>query len=164
MFDEILGLPVHPLVIHAAVVFIPLLAAVAAAYAVLPRQRARLGWAVVLLASRASGLALVDRLFGGEYPPGVLGERVAAHADISGPLVLSTIALAVVSVALVVLAGRSAPAAGEGARTGRRAAAKAAGNTTVTMVLSVVTILLAIAAVYFTVRTGHSGAEAVWGG
>lgn len=176
MFDEIFGLPVHPLVVHAAVVFIPLLALLAAAYAVLPRWRGRLGWAVVLLGiaapvsamvARLSGEALVDTRFGGEYPEGVLGERVAEHADIAFPLVWCTLLLGVVSLLLVYTAGRSAPppgsGSGSGAGTGRRAAVRTAGNTTVTMVLSVVTVLLAIVALYFAVRTGHSGAVAVWG-
>lgn len=172
MFDEILGLPAHPLIIHAAVVLIPLLAGVAVAYAVLPRQRGRLGWALVLLAiaapisafaSRLSGEALVQNLFGGEYPEGVLGQRVAAHADFAMPLVWATLALGVVSLLLVWAARRSGPAPESGARPARRAASGTAGNTTVTMVLSVVTILFALVAVYFVARTGHSGAEAVWG-
>jgi hypothetical protein len=172
MFDEILGLPVHPLVVHAAVVFIPLLSLVAVAYAVLPRQRGRLGWALVLLAvaapifaivSRLSGETLVQNLFGGEYPEGVLGERVAEHADFAMPLVWATIALGVVSLLLVYAARRSGSAPEAGAGSARRAAAGAAGNTTVTMVLSVVTIVFALVALYFVARTGHSGAMAVWG-
>jgi hypothetical protein len=175
MLDEILGLPAHPLVIHAAVVLIPLLAVVAVGYAVLPSWRTRLGWAVVLLAvaaplsaivSRATGLALVDNLFGGEYPEGVLGQRVEEHANLSLPLLGSTVALGVVSLLLVWFARRAGGAQGDsGAGAGHRATAvkTSAGNTTVTMVLSVVTIVLALAALYFVFRTGHSGALAVWG-
>lgn len=173
MLDEILGLPAHPLVIHAAVVLIPLLAVVAVGYAVLPSWRTRLGWAVVLLAvaaplsaivSRATGLALVDNLFGGEYPEGVLGQRVEEHANLSLPLLGSTVALGVVSLLLVWFARRAGGAAGDSGAGHRATAVKtSAGNTTVTMVLSVVTIVLALAALYFVLRTGHSGALAVWG-
>ncbi|MEV5413451.1 DUF2231 domain-containing protein [Thermopolyspora sp. NPDC052614] len=172
---EILGLPAHPLIIHAAVVFIPLLAIVSVGYAVLPGWRARLGWAVVALgiagplsaiAARASGLALVDELFGGEYPEGVLGQRVEEHAGLATPLTIVAVALGVVALLLVYFARRAGSAAQEPAGgAGQRATAvkTSAGNTTVTMVLSVVTIVLALAALYFVVRTGHSGATAVWG-
>ncbi len=172
---EILGLPAHPLVIHAAVVFIPLLAMVSVGYAVLPGWRARLGWAVVLFAiaapisaivSRITGEALVQDLFGGEYPEGVLGERVAEHAGLSTPLTGSTVALGVVSLLLVYFAkraGSAAPQSTGGAAHRATAVRTSAGNTTVTMVLSVVTIVLALAALYFVIRTGHSGATAVWG-
>jgi len=169
MFDEILGLPAHPLVIHAAVVFVPLLSLLSIAYAVLPRLRARLGWAVVLLAVAApvsaaaallSGQALLDGRFGGRIPPGVVGERIAEHESLGLPLVNTTAALGLAAVLLVVAARKAAPAAESGTGARRRAAA---GKTTVTMVLAGVTILLAVAAGYLVVRIGHTGALAVWG-
>lgn len=43
MFDEINGLPAHPLLIHALVVLVPLVAAMLVAGMVWPRVRARLG-------------------------------------------------------------------------------------------------------------------------
>lgn len=171
MFDEILGLPAHPLVIHAAVVFVPLLSLLSIAYAVLPRLRARLGWAVVLLAVAApvsaaaallSGQALLDGRFGGRIPPGVVGERIAEHESLGLPLVNTTAALGLAAVLLVVAARKAAPAAESGTGARRRAAA-GAGTTTVTMVLAGVTILLAVAAGYLVVRIGHTGALAVWG-
>lgn len=172
MFDEILGLPAHPLVIHAAVVFVPLLALIGAAYAVLPRHRARLGWAVVLLAvvapvsalaSWLSGRALLDGRFGGRIPPGVVGERIAEHESLATPLLISTAALGVAALLLVAVARKAGPAPDAATGGRRRAAAGSAGNTTVTTVLAGVTIVLAVVAVYFVVRTGHTGALAVWG-
>ena len=47
---EINGLPVHPLVVHAAVVLGPIGALTALAYVVLPRWRDRLRWPMVVLA------------------------------------------------------------------------------------------------------------------
>jgi hypothetical protein len=44
MFRAFMGLPLHPLAVHAAVIFVPLLALGSAGYAVLPRVRRRLGW------------------------------------------------------------------------------------------------------------------------
>src|SRR5437763_17032393 len=45
-----MGLPLHPLVIHAAVVLIPILVLVALCYALVPRLRDRIGWLAVLMA------------------------------------------------------------------------------------------------------------------
>ena len=55
---EINGLPLHPLVVHAAVIFGPLAALAALVYAVVPRWRDRLRWPMVALALVAGG---VDR-------------------------------------------------------------------------------------------------------
>jgi len=41
VFEQLLGLPAHPLLLHATVVFVPLLALGTIAYAVVPRLRRR---------------------------------------------------------------------------------------------------------------------------
>ena len=73
MFDQINGLPVHVLVLHAAVVFVPLLALGAIVYALVAPWRAKIGWAVLLLGiiapictfvAKESGEKLYDRLIG----------------------------------------------------------------------------------------------------
>ena len=66
MFDQINGLPVHALVIHAAVVFVPLLALGAVVYGLIPRWRPRIGWAVLLLAILAPATAFVAKESGEE--------------------------------------------------------------------------------------------------
>ncbi|TKK83586.1 hypothetical protein FDA94_33105 [Herbidospora galbida] len=148
MFDSVFGLPLHPLVVHAAVVFTPLLAAVAVAYAVLPRFRARLDWALVLLAvaapisvfvARMSGEALKESRYGGQAPA-----PVAEHESFALPLLLTSIALAVVALALV------------------WAVSKGRGRT-LTTVLSVLAVAGALAVTFYVVRAGHTGATAVWG-
>ncbi|WP_062428222.1 DUF2231 domain-containing protein [Herbidospora daliensis] len=148
MFDSVFGLPLHPLVVHAAVVFTPLLAVVAVAYAVLPRFRARLDWAVVLLAvaapvsvvvARMSGEALKESRYGAQAPA-----PVAEHESFAVPLLLTTIALAAVALVLVwaVSKGRSGA---------------------LTTVLSVLAVVGALAVTFYVVRAGHTGATAVWG-
>jgi uncharacterized membrane protein len=52
---ELGGLPLHPLVIHAAVVFGPLAALCALGYALLDRWRERLRWPTLVLALVATG-------------------------------------------------------------------------------------------------------------
>ena len=50
MFDKIAGIPAHPLLVHAAVVFVPLLALGAVVYGAIPALRFRVRWPVALLA------------------------------------------------------------------------------------------------------------------
>ncbi|MEU4402909.1 hypothetical protein AB0F88_00160 [Streptosporangium sp. NPDC023963] len=152
MFDEILGLPLHPLIVHAAVVLTPLLAVLAATYALAPRTRPVLTWAVVglapvvpvsVFAARQSGEALEEGRFASVE--GQLGERIAEHAGFATPLLLVTLALGVVSLALVHVT--------RGDRFGRPAG----------LAVSALTVVLAAVALYYVVRSGHSGAVAVWG-
>lgn len=157
MFDQIFGLPTHPLIVHAAVVLTPLLAVLVIAYAVLPllrlsHLRRRLDWAVVLsalaapvavFAARESGEALRDRLFQGNVPA-----PVAEHESLAGPLMVLTAGLAVAAVLLVRF-------------TRPRAAGPAASPAVVAV--SAVAVVFALAVGYYVVRLGHSGATAVWG-
>jgi uncharacterized membrane protein len=152
MFDEVLGLPVHALVVHFAVVLTPLLVAVSVAYALVPRWRSATAWAVVLLAlgafasvfaSWASGPRLLEARFATAEGP--LADNIAAHAAFATPLLLAVLGLAAASLILVY--------ASRGDRFGK------AG----TKVLSGVTVVLALAAAYYVFRTGDSGARAVWG-
>src|SRR5690348_7977816 len=108
MFDEILGLPAHPLIIHAAVVLTPLLAVLAAVYALAARTRTALTWAVTVLAvivpvavfaARQSGEELEERNF--SSAGGELGRRIAEHESFATPLLLAALALGAVSLGLV---------------------------------------------------------------
>ncbi|GAA3447543.1 DUF2231 domain-containing protein [Planomonospora venezuelensis] len=153
MFEEILGLPAHPLIIHAAVVLTPLLAVLAAVYALAPRTRAALRWAVLglavvtpvaTLAARQSGVALMEGRF--SSASGTLGERIAEHAAFGTPLTLSVAGLGLASLATVHVSRSERP--------GRP----------VELAVTALTVLLAAVAVYYVVRAGHSGATAVWGG
>ncbi|MGW3370129.1 DUF2231 domain-containing protein [Streptosporangium canum] len=152
MFDEILGLPAHPLIIHAAVVLTPLLAVLAAVYALAPRTRAVLHWAVTalamavpvaVLAARQSGEALKDKRFSSVDGP--LGLRIAEHEGFATPLLLAALALGVLSLALVYISRAE--------RYGRP----------VGRVVSALTVVAAVVAGYYVLRAGHSGAMAVWG-
>ncbi|MDH2427400.1 DUF2231 domain-containing protein [Sphaerisporangium sp. TRM90804] len=152
MFEQILGLPAHPLIVHAAVIFIPLLAVGSVVYGLVPRVRPRLGWAVTLLALAApaaafaaeqSGEAFKAHTFAGGLPEGELGMRIAEHEGYAGPLLYSTIGLGASALALVYSSLRL-------------------GKVTTTL-LTVVTVVLALVAGFYAVRSGHSGAVAVWG-
>ncbi|GAA3103599.1 hypothetical protein [Streptosporangium carneum] len=152
MFDEILGLPSHPLIIHAAVVLTPLLAVLAAVYALAARTRPMLAWAVAPLAvivpvavfaARQSGEALLHGRF--SSVDGQLGQRIAEHESFATPLLLGALALGLVSLGLVYVS-----------RADRFP--KPVGTA-----LSALTVILAVVAGYYVLRAGHSGAVAVWG-
>jgi hypothetical protein len=151
MFEEILGLPAHPLIIHAAVVLAPLAVLVLSAYALLPGWRARLGWAVAglsvaapaaVFAARQSGLALKAHLFPDGLPAPMAGP-IGDHESFATPLLLATAGLGAAGLAM--LFGH--------ARVGKAVSA----------VLSGVTVLLAVVVGFYVIRAGHTGAVAVWG-
>lgn len=156
MFDQINGMPVHALVIHAAVVFVPLLALVAIAYAVVPRWRTKVGWAAVLLAIAAPATAVVAKLSGEE-----LRERLVANG-LSGPPLQAiddhmgfgaltlyfSLGLGVVTLIMVLLTLRRSA----------RPLPSAAG-----LGLTVIVVALAAASGYYVYKTGDTGAQAVWG-
>ncbi|TMR24540.1 hypothetical protein ETD86_04110 [Nonomuraea turkmeniaca] len=159
MFDQILGLPAHPLIIHFAVVLTPLFVAVAAGYALLPRWRPYLAWAVVLLAlaapaavytAKESGESLKAARFA--TAEGELGARITTHQSFANPLLLSVLGLTAVALLLVFATRPSRESVGRD-RFGRA----------VTLALSGLTLALAAVAGYYVFQAGDSGARAVWG-
>lgn len=148
MFDTVLGLPVHALVVHAVVVLVPLSAAGVVAISLVPRWRERYG-VLVLLGSTAalvlvpvatqSGKRLEERIDAG----GVVARQIADHKQVAGLVLWPTLAMWVLAAVLVLLTRQKRE------------------GTAVKLVagLAVVAALLAGAAV---VRAGHLGSTAVW--
>ncbi|HEY0696667.1 MAG TPA: hypothetical protein VGD43_02530, partial [Micromonospora sp.] len=103
MFREIMGLPVHALVVHAAVVFVPLQAAFAIAYGVLPRFRDKVRWVAVALLVAAPAAAWVAEESGEEFEQVLKAKnysaeilsRVAEHGEYAETLTVVTFLLAV---------------------------------------------------------------------
>jgi hypothetical protein len=158
VFKETMGIPLHPLMVHAAVVFVPLLALAAYVYAFVPTLRGRVGWAAAVLAvagpvtalfAKESGEALQEVLVRKNYPPEIL-DKVAQHQDYGNLTFWFSLGLGVVT-ALLVFATRENPWARDlpaWVRFGLTAA---------------VAVFGALSAVY-TYLTGESGAQAVWTG
>jgi uncharacterized membrane protein len=155
VFDQINGLPVHVLVIHAAVVFVPLLALGAIVYAVVPRWRSRIGWAVILLAivapivtfvSMESGKKLYDRLIANGLK-GTGKQMLDNHMGFGSLTFWFTLALGVVALVMAVLTVRKPRSLPRLAELG----------------LAVITVALAAISGYYVFRTGDSGAHVVWG-
>ena len=99
MFDLIDGLPVHPLVVHAVVVLLPLACIGTVAIAVRPAWRARYGVLVVACAAVATVLLPVATSSGE-----ALEKRVGdpgQHAELGDQLIWFALPLLVLSATLV---------------------------------------------------------------
>jgi hypothetical protein len=154
LFDQINGLPVHALVLHAAVIFVPLLALGAIVFAVVPKWRAKIGWAVLLLSIAAPGSAFAavesgEKLYDRLVAQGLKGkglEILDDHMGFGRATLWLSLGLGVVSIVTVLLTRRPG------------GLPRIAG-----IALSVVMVVLGVLAGYFVFRTGDSGATAVWG-
>jgi hypothetical protein len=155
---EIAGLPLHPLVVHAAVTIIPLSALVAIAFVVLPGWRWLSRWPTAALAVGAVAVAWVARLSGASLLDSrpELERLVADHQDRGELLSLVSIPFAVVVVlAAWSMAGTTALASGRGAQESRVPALE--------KVMPPLVILASLAVLVLVVLAGDSGSRAVWG-
>jgi hypothetical protein len=154
-FDLFLGLPTHVLVVHAAVVLVPLAAIGAVLIAVSPSWRARLRWAVLAVATGGllatfvavrSGEEFLDRFDRGSDP------LVQEHQDLGEVTRWWVLLFWLVLVAYLVLERRLA--AGPATAAGR--------SRTWFRVVGVVLVLSATVATVQIARTGDAGSRAVW--
>ncbi|MBK8733226.1 MAG: cytochrome b5 domain-containing protein [Actinomycetales bacterium] len=156
LFDTISGLPVHPLVVHVAVIVLPLSALAFVAIVLVRRLRRSYGW-LTLLGLFAGTAAAVAAKESGE----ALAKRVgtpATHASYGDLLPLIGAVLAIVALVWMVMQRQSARrAAGAGA------SGEPARDSGAVKVLGAAGIVAAGATLVMTVLVGHSGAEAVWG-
>lgn len=144
--DLVMGLPLHPLVVHAAVVLVPLVALAALAMSYWPSFSIKYGKPILILAVVAQ-LSLFIAKASGEPFEERLGKEVERHADLGEIAPLTFIPL------LILLFIRW--------RMDRSGAT--AGSAKVRRLVSVLLALAAVLALVFIYLTGHSGAESVWG-
>jgi hypothetical protein len=164
VFEKILGLPAHPLLIHAAVVLVPLLAVSAIAYALLPFVRPHLRWVVAILAVIAPAAVFAAKLSGDAFRKALLREdkfspevlaQVGNHSDFGNITLYVTLGLGVVTLLMVsVVVPRRRAAPGSVGRSGNR---NAAG-----WLLSALVVIAAGVSLYYVFRVGDSGAKMVW--
>lgn len=142
---EINGLPLHPLVVHAAVVFGPLAALTALAYLV-PRWREKVRWPMVVLALVATASVVLAYLSGNDLLDNrpELGRIPAlqTHEDRAGILLWTTLGFGVVAAVSGWWGGRSGA---------------------VRILLDVLLGVGAVAVLVLVVLTGDAGSRAVWG-
>ena len=166
LFDSVGGLPVHPLVVHAAVVLLPLAALGVVACVLVPPLRRRFGGLTVLVLAAGAASAFVAKASGE-----LLAERVELpreHAFWGG--ILPWVALALLVAAAVwwtsgAAADRSArPAAPPKASgSGSGSASPERPGSPAGTIAGGIAAILALAVLGLTVAVGHTGATAVWG-
>ena len=79
VFDSILGLPLHPLVVHGVVVLLPLMALVTVVVAVRARWRQRLAWPLVVVNLGVAGMAFTAKESGEALARRLTGLDISAH-------------------------------------------------------------------------------------
>ena len=144
------GLPAHPLLVHAAVVLLPIAAVATILLALLPRAREQyavvvlavaLGATIAVLLAQGSGEELEDRV--------EETELVEEHTEKGEQVLPWAIALTAVS-AGVAAAGRLQ----------RRYPGVSPAR--ITAALTVLALLASVGATWTIVDVGHSGAKATW--
>lgn len=145
MPDEIFGLPLHPLVVHAVVVLVPLTALGLIVMATSGKRSQRYAPAVLLVAIVGAVSAVIAKQTGEQLQQS-RGPAVAQHYDYGHWLPWAAVALLVL-VVLMALMDRNSE--GERQLIGR--------------IFAGFCVVAALGAVVLTVLTGHSGAELVWG-
>ncbi len=141
---NILGLPLHPLVVHAAVVLLPLAALGALLIAVSKKARTRYGSLVVVLAVVATGAVIGARITGEALNGGTDATGILATHITYGLLTPWPAGALALSSLLLVIAGRS----------------KSRPFLLTAALLTVVSALVSLAII---IVVGHAGSTAVWG-
>lgn len=152
MPDTVNGLPVHPLVVHAVVVLLPLACLGVIAIAVRASWRAKFGGLVVLVAAAAT-LAIPVATQSGENLAKVRG-LPADHAELGDTLLWFALPLLAAAVALYLLQRRAT----------RSEAPAGAGRSPLMLAVAVLAVVIAGGNLFQVYRVGDSGARAVWQG
>jgi hypothetical protein len=152
------GLPLHVLVIHAVVVFVPLGALGTAVIAFWPAARRRIGWVVAGLVALGTALTPIASQ-SGELLQNRLPENplIQAHAELGDQLIffVAPQLLAVLGLMIAHTAQQSA----ERAESGNPARVKV-----VVIGIAVLAVGLSAAASVHVFRVGEAGSRAVWEG
>lgn len=146
-FDSITGLPLHPLVVHAAVVVLPLSAVALIVIVAVPAWRQRFGW--LTMAGLAAGTVAA-------FVAKESGEALATHVGLPADHARWGDLLPSVAVVLFAVAALWFVL--------QRRAAQGSTRSVAVLVTGIVSAILAAVSVVMTVVVGHSGAQAVWEG
>ncbi|MEU0095688.1 DUF2231 domain-containing protein [Kribbella sp. NPDC006257] len=159
MFERFGDLPLHVLVIHVTVLVLPVGALTAIVFALVPKWRWLLRWPTLLLGLASLVCAFVAKESGEAFVKAVpqLDPLVKVHQDRGDLLFIFCIVFAVVAVAaFLLLSGPTALASGKGA--------KETKSRPLELLVSAAVIVIGVAVIYQTIRTGDAGAKAVWTG
>ena len=176
----LLGLPAHPLIVHGAIVLVPLVAIGTIIVACWPRARGVFGWAVAVLSVAAFGFVGLAQKTGGALANHVQPTALTREHIAMGDAVLPW-AFVIMGVACTVMALQwyTDYLARQGATTpptptdsDLAAAPTSSATSAATMApswarplmlgLAVVAVLAAVGGTVQVYRVGHSGAKATW--
>jgi uncharacterized membrane protein len=144
------GIPIHPLVVHAVVVLIPLAALGVIAISVIPRWRGRFGVLVVAAAAVATALVPVATQSGENLEESVAeSAQLERHAELGDTMIWGAIPLLVMAAALWWL--------------GRQSGKDQPPPRWLAIIVPVLGVVVAGVALVQVVLIGHSGAKSVWG-
>lgn len=163
MFQYFQDIPLHPLVVHFAVVLVVLLVVGAAVYALVPPLRRRIAWAVALLAvagpiaawvATESGEELQKLVVAQGYPQEFIAQ-VVEHSRFGDRTQWFAVGLSVASLLLIFVStaiGNRPAVEGETRK----------GSLAVTIGLALIVVVLAGFTGYYVYKTGDTGAHMRW--
>ncbi len=154
---HIAGLPLHPLIVHAAVVLIPLSALLAAVFALAPRWRWLTRWPTAALSVAVVGIGFLATSSGESLEDAVPEQTHAIHEHAERGDLLSWLLVAFAVVVVLgawSLSGGTALSSGKGEWASRMPALE--------KVMPLALVLGALAVLVMVVLVGDSGARAVW--
>jgi hypothetical protein len=146
LFGSVAGLPLHPLVIHASIVLIPLVAIGALVMSYLPSFSRRYGKLILFIALFAQVSLFLAKVTGEAFEE-ILDKDMGNHAELGEIAPFITLPM----VALIYLRWRLD-------RSGATV-----GSVWVRRLTSLALIVASLASIAVIVLVGHSGAESVWG-
>ncbi|WP_035857503.1 DUF2231 domain-containing protein [Cryptosporangium arvum] len=174
MFEKVFGLPAHPLVVHAAVVLVPIAVLSAFAYVLVPRLRPKIGWVLALSSLSGAGASIVAAETGDRLAKFLGGsEAINEHGGFGLDTRNMAVLLAVVAVVLLIVertrANRREPMRGyerdQWGMVGEPPPANSSGSTVLTVVSVVLMVALlatAVGAAVSVAQAGDTGARMVW--
>jgi hypothetical protein len=155
---EFAGLPLHAIIVHAAVVLAPMTVLLAVVFAAVPSWRYLTRWPTALMTAVTLVTIWLTRASGHSYLESRpdLAPLVRDHQQLGDQLsLITTVFAVVVAVAIWGLGGRSGFASGRGGWPTRSVA--------IDRGLAVAVVVTSLVVLVWVIRTGDAGARAVWG-
>jgi len=159
VFDNLGNLPLHPLVVHAVVVGVPLAALLAFLFA-FPKTREWARWSLAITLVGATGVTFVARQSGlafeaalGIKPGNPVGDLILRHSLLANQLFYIMIGFTVIGLLNVFLVSKRTADGVDGA---------AKQSAVLRIGLPILLVVAAVVALAWIVRVGDLGARAVW--
>jgi hypothetical protein len=140
------GLPLHPLLVHSAIVLVPLVAIGALVMSYLPSFSRRHGRLILILAVLAQVSVFLAKMSGEAFSE-ILNKNVEKHAELGEIAPLATLPMVV----LIYLRWRM------------DRAGSSIGNAAVRRLTSIALVIASLVSLVVIFLVGHAGATSVWG-